>query len=53
MRDDPGLDRARIAAAVEEQYGIPVRAVTWLPVLAAATATWFMWPFTACLTLGL
>jgi spectinomycin phosphotransferase len=32
MRDDPGLDRARIAAAVEEQYGIPVRAVTWLPV---------------------
>jgi hypothetical protein len=28
-------------------------AVTWLPVVAAVTATWFMWPFTACLTLGL
>lgn len=28
-------------------------AVTWLPLGAAAVATWFMWPFTACLTLGL
>lgn len=28
-------------------------AVTWLPVVAAVTATWCMWPFTACLTLGL
>ncbi len=28
-------------------------AVTWLPVGAAAVATWCMWPFTACLTLGL
>lgn len=33
---------------VEEKH-----AVTWLPVAAAAVATWCMWPFTACLTVGL
>lgn len=36
------------ALKVEEK-----QAVTWLPVLAAVTATWCMWPFTACLSLGL
>lgn len=29
------------------------RAVTWIPLGAALVATWCMWPFTACLTLGL
>jgi hypothetical protein len=28
-------------------------ALTWLPVTAALVATWLMWPFTACLTIGL
>lgn len=27
--------------------------LTWMPIAVAVLATWFMWPFTACLTLGL
>lgn len=53
MRDDPGLSIELIAAAVEEQHGIPVRGVAWLPVgydlnaaayriEAADGAVWFL-----------